>query len=215
MPHEIVDQVMWAGELAQRRVSHIVFMGQGEPMLNMPSVLRAISMLQEKPFEISQRHMTLSTVGIPHTIRELASHKLQLTLAISLHNALQKEREDIIPAAKSYSLVEMMEDARYYFAETGRRISWEVCLIEGVTTGPERAKQLVRYVSQLPKSHVNLLPWNRVDESDFQAPPDLRVKEFSDILTAAGIPNTVRAARGSDVNAACGQLRNASSKPKK
>ncbi|XP_078435768.1 radical SAM superfamily protein isoform X2 [Wolffia australiana] len=207
-PHEIVDQVLAIEEIFQRRVTNVVFMGMGEPMLNLKSVLEAHRCLN-KDIEIGQRMMTISTVGVPNTIKTLASHKLQSTLAVSLHAPNQELREKIVPSAKAYPLEALMVDCRDYFRETGRRVSYEYTLLAGVNDGVEHAEQLAALLHEFSRgSHVNLIPFNPIEDSEFRRPYKKAILAFAAALEKKRVTVSVRQTRGLDASAACGQLRN-------
>lgn len=206
--HEIVEQVLVIEELFKHRVTNVVFMGMGEPMLNLKSVLEAHRCLN-KDVKIGQRMMTISTVGVPNTIKMLASHKLQSTLAISLHAPNQKLRETIVPSAKAYPLDAIMEDCKDYFLETGRRVSFEYTLLAGVNDGKEHAAELAELLHECGRGyHVNLIPYNPVEGSEYRRPYKRAVLAFVEALESRKITVTVRQTRGLDASAACGQLRN-------
>ncbi|KAI0509825.1 hypothetical protein KFK09_010422 [Dendrobium nobile] len=206
--HEIVEQVMAIEEIFKHRVTNVVFMGMGEPMLNLKSVLEAHRCLN-KDIQIGQRMMTISTVGVPNTIKMLASHKLQSTLAVSLHAPNQKIREEIIPSAKSYPLDAIMHDCKEYFLETGRRVSFEYTLLAGTNDAVEHAIELAELLHCYSRgSHVNLIPFNPIDGSEYRRPYKKAVLAFAAALEDKKITVTVRQTRGLDASAACGQLRN-------
>ncbi|KAL2558202.1 Radical SAM superfamily protein [Forsythia ovata] len=206
--HEIVEQVLAIEEVFKNRVTNVVFMGMGEPMLNMKEVLEAHRCLN-KDIQIGQRMITISTVGVPNTIRKLASYKLQSTLAISLHAPNQKLREKIVPSAKSYPLDAIMKDCRDYFLETSRRVSFEYTLLAGVNDAVEHAKELAELLHEWgPGNHVNLIPFNPIEGSEYKRPYKKSVLAFSAALESRKITVSVRQTRGLDASAACGQLRN-------
>ncbi|EEF29230.1 probable dual-specificity RNA methyltransferase RlmN [Ricinus communis] len=206
--HEIVEQVLAIEEIFKNRVTNVVFMGMGEPMLNLKSVLEAHRCLN-KDVQIGQRMITISTVGVPNTIKKLASHKLQSTLALSLHAPNQKLRETIVPSAKSYPLDAIMKDCRDYFLETSRRVSFEYALLAGVNDRAEHAKELAELLHEWGRgSHVNLIPFNPIEGSDYQRPSKKAVQAFAAALESRKITVSVRQTRGMDASAACGQLRN-------
>ncbi len=154
--------------------------------------------------------ITISTVGVPNAIRNLANYDTQSTLAVSIHAPNQTLRESIVPSAKAYPIQALLQDCAEYFRVTGRRVTFEYTLLAGVNDSPECAEELVavlrRYGSM--KSHVNLIPWNPVDESEFSRPSKKAVQHFVDSMDRAGIAATVRHTRGLEAAAACGQLRN-------
>ncbi|XP_065869874.1 uncharacterized protein [Euphorbia lathyris] len=206
--HEIIEQVLAIEEIFKHRVTNVVFMGMGEPMLNLKSVLEAHRCLN-KDVQIGQRMITISTVGVPNTIKKLASHKLQSTLALSLHAPNQKLRETIVPSAKSYPLEAIMKDCRDYFTETNRRVSFEYALLAGVNDKREHAIELVDLLHEWGRgSHVNLIPFNPIEGSDYRRPSKKAVQAFADALESRKITVSIRQTRGLDANAACGQLRN-------
>ncbi|CAO2825503.1 unnamed protein product [Amaranthus hypochondriacus] len=206
--HEIVEQVLAIEDVFGHRVTNVVFMGMGEPMLNLKSVVEAHRCLN-KDIEIGQRMITISTVGVPNTIKKLASYKLQSTLAISLHAPNQKLREKIVPSAKAYPLEALMQDCRDYFLETNRRVSFEYTLLAGVNDSVEQAIELADLLHQWGRGHhVNLIPFNPIEGSEYKRPHRKAVHAFSAALESRKITTSVRQTRGLDASAACGQLRN-------
>jgi 23S rRNA (adenine2503-C2)-methyltransferase len=203
--YEIIDQVLTVQEDFQQRVSNIVFMGMGEPLLNLDHVLAAMRSLNED-VGIGKRSMTLSTVGIPGQIRRLAHQHLQSTLAVSLHASNQSVREQLIPSAKHYPLEALLADCRDYVQETGRRISFEYIVLAGLNDQPEHAVELATHLRGF-QSHVNLIPYNPIQEADYQRPSDRQMAQFLNILKQHHIAVSVRRSRGLDQHAACGQLR--------
>ncbi len=203
--HEIVDQVLTVQEDFGERVSHIVFMGMGEPLLNMQNVLGAIESLNQD-VGIGQRCLTLSTVGIPGRILELAEYKLQVTLAVSLHASNQALREQIIPSARPYKIDDLLAECREYVKITGRRVSFEYILLAGVNDLPEHAVELAKKLRGF-QSHVNLIPYNPIQEVDYKRPSRDRIQAFTQILEQKHIAVSVRYSRGLEADAACGQLR--------
>ncbi|XP_050386260.1 uncharacterized protein LOC126802651 [Argentina anserina] len=206
--HEIVEQVLAIEEIFKHRVTNVVFMGMGEPMMNLKSVLEAHQCLN-KDVQIGQRMMTISTVGVPNTIRKLAAHKLQSTLAVSLHAPNQKLRETIVPSAKAYPLSALMKDCSDYFNETNRRVSFEYALLAGVNDAVEHARELAELLHQWGKGyHVNLIPFNPIEDSEYKRPSKRAVQAFAAALESGKITVSTRQTRGLDADAACGQLRN-------
>ncbi|KAL3717780.1 hypothetical protein ACJRO7_002998 [Eucalyptus globulus] len=206
--HEIIEQVLAIEETFKHRVKNVVFMGMGEPMLNLKSVLEAHRCLN-KDVQIGQRMITISTVGVPNTIKKLASHKIQSTLAVSLHAPNQKLRESIVPSAKSYPLNAIMKDCQDYFQETSRRVSFEYALLAGVNDAEEHAIELAALLHEWGRgNHVNLIPFNPIDGSDYRRPSKKAVLAFASVLESRKIAVSVRQTRGLDASAACGQLRN-------
>lgn len=203
--HEIIDQVLTVQEDFQRRVSHIVFMGMGEPLLNIENVVGAIKSLNED-LGIGQRCITLSTVGIPGRILHLAQHQLQITLAVSLHAPNQALREQLIPSARPYLLQDLLAECREYVQLTGRRVTFEYILLAGVNDKPEQAAELTQLLRGF-QSHVNLIPYNPIQEANYQRPSSRRIQAFVNVLKQQQIAVSVRYSRGLEADAACGQLR--------
>jgi 23S rRNA (adenine2503-C2)-methyltransferase len=203
--HEIVDQVLTVQADFGRRVSHIVFMGMGEPLLNTANVVAAIRCLKQD-VGISQRSMTLSTVGIPGHIRKLADEQLQVTLAVSLHGSNQRQRLQLIPSAKAYPLTALLAECRDYVKLTGRRVSFEYILLANLNDRPQNAQELAQHLRGF-QSHVNLIPYNPIDEADYQRPSEASIRDFVAQLEDRHIAVSVRYSRGLEENAACGQLR--------
>ncbi len=209
--HEIVDQVLSIREAMERRPSHVVFMGMGEPLLNSEAVLAAIDCLC-RDLGMAQRQITVSTVGVPKTLPTLAERALerlgraQFTLAVSLHAPDQQLRQQLIPTAHAYPLEALLEDCRHYVAITGRRVSFEYILLGGVNDQPGHAEALATLLRGF-QSHVNLIAYNPIEEEDFQRPSPQAVEAFRMALVRRHVAVSVRASRGLDQDAACGQLR--------
>ncbi len=209
--NEIIDQILSLREVLNRRPSNIVFMGMGEPLLNIEAVLDSIYCMN-KDLEIGQRRITLSTVGILNTLPQLAElarerlGKVQFTLALSLHAPNQGLRESIIPSAKAYPLKTLIEDCRHYLDVTGRRVSFEYILLGDLNDQMEHAEELADLLSGF-QSHVNLIAYNPIAEEAFKRPSTFRIKQFMSVLERQGLAVSLRASRGLDQNAACGQLR--------
>jgi 23S rRNA (adenine2503-C2)-methyltransferase len=203
--HEIIDQILTVQTDFERRVSHIVFMGMGEPLLNMKSLVAAIQCLNQD-VGIGQRMMTVSTVGIPGKIRQFAEYQLQVTLAVSLHAPNQKLREQLIPSACHYSIENLITECRDYVKITGRRLSFEYILLGGLNDLPEQAIELAQLIRGF-QSHVNLIPYNPIQEVDYQRPSSERIQAFVKALKQQHIAVSVRYSRGLEADAACGQLR--------
>ncbi len=209
--NEILDQILSIREALNRRPSHVVFMGMGEPLLNIEAVLASISCINND-LGIGQRRITVSTVGVPNTLPQLAElalsrlGRVQFNLAISLHAANQKLRESLIPTAKQYPLKTLLADCKHYLALTGRRVSFEYILLDKLNDHIEHAEELAELVSGF-QSHVNLIAYNPIEGETFQRPSVNRVNKFMTVLQKRGVAVTLRASRGLDQNAACGQLR--------
>ncbi|MGK7909185.1 MAG: 23S rRNA (adenine(2503)-C(2))-methyltransferase RlmN, partial [Synechococcus sp.] len=203
--YEIVDQVLTVQQEMDRRVSNIVFMGMGEPLQNLPNVIESLRCLNED-IGIGQRHITVSTVGIPNQIRRFAQHKLQVTLAVSLHAPNQELRHQLIPSADQYPIQDLIDDCRSYVDTTGRRVSFEYILLGGVNDRLIHADQLADLVGGF-QSHVNVLLYNPISDADYKRPDSDRVERFINRLKQRRVAASVRRSRGLDADAACGQLR--------
>lgn len=203
--HEIIDQVLTVQSDFEQRVSNVVFMGMGEPMANLDEVVSAVKSLNQD-VGIGARSLTVSTVGIPGKIQQLAQHRLQIVLAVSLHASNQALREQLIPSAKKYTLDHLLDECRDYIQVTGRRVTFEYVLLAGVNDLPENAQELTQRLKGF-QTHVNLIPYNPISEVDYQRPKNHRIREFSTILEQANIAVSVRYSRGLEADAACGQLR--------
>jgi 23S rRNA (adenine2503-C2)-methyltransferase len=203
--HEIIDQVLTVQADFQRRVSNIVFMGMGEPLLNTDNVVAAVRSLNQD-VGIGQRMITVSTVGIPGHIRRLAEQQLQVTLAVSLHASNQALRTQLIPSADKYPLQDLLSECRDYVKITGRRVTFEYVVLADLNDQPEHALELASELRGF-QSHVNLIPYNPIVEVDYKRPSRQRVEAFTQQLKDKGIAVSVRYSRGLEEDAACGQLR--------
>ena len=206
---DIVSQVIHFAEILQKRGEHVtnlVFMGMGEPMANYDEMVRAVKILtHDRGFGLGQRHITISTIGISSGIDKLADENLQIGLAISLHAPNNELRKKLVPTAGPNSVEEIIDVGQRYFKKTGRRVTFEYALMDGINDSPEIAEEL-SVLLQGNGSHVNLIPINPT-AGDFKRPSDDRVSKFAEILSNAGVNCTVRVEKGSDISAACGQLR--------
>jgi len=212
---EIIDQVLTVQEVARKldlpmknngyRVSHVVFMGMGEPLLNYEATIKAIHLLNNE-MGIAMRQLTLSTVGYPPGIRKLAAENLQLTLAISLHAPNDTVRDHLIPALRGIPVKLIIEACRDYIQATGRRITFEYCMLRNINDSFAAAKELSFLLKGL-NCHVNLIPYNNVEKMDFRAPSRETMAGFRETLESTGIAVTQRQQRGASIAAACGQLR--------
>jgi 23S rRNA (adenine2503-C2)-methyltransferase len=190
--------------------SHVVFMGMGEPLLNLQNVLPAIHLMHDE-MGIAMRHITVSTVGVIAGIEKLAVEKLQLTLAVSLHAPDDELRHRLIPTSRKTRVVEIVNAAKEYVRVTGRRVTFEYVVLGGVNDDVRRAQLLARLCKGWP-CHVNLIPWNAVPDARlegalFHAPAKEDLRRFRATLEESGVTVTQRVQRGADVAAACGQLR--------
>ena len=204
-PAEMVDQVLSTQIDSGAPVSNIVLMGIGEPLDNFDTVLRFLSLVNcPDGLDIGMRHISLSTCGLVEQIDKLAQYRLQLTLSVSLHAPDDETRSKIMPVNRSVGVDRLMEACRRYFEQTGRRISYEYAMIDGVNDADWQADLLAKRLRGTP-AHVNLIPLNRVEESPLK--PSRRVAAFQKRLEDRGITVTVRRKLGGDIDASCGQLR--------
>ncbi len=189
-------------------VTNIVLMGMGEPLHNYENVLQALRILNSpEGFNLGARHMTVSTVGLVPAIRKLSQEPLQVNLAISLHAPTDELRGQTMPINRKYPLQELLAACKDYIAATGRQVTFEYVLIAGVNDTPTYAHQLGQLLAPLKQfAHVNCIPVNATDASYRPSGPDA-IRTFRDILREHGVSNSVRAERGDDIAAACGQLR--------
>ena len=206
---QIISQVIHFEEILRQRGEHVtnlVFMGMGEPMANYDEMIRAVKILTHpRGFGLGQRHITISTIGIVSGIEKLADENLQIGLAISLHAPTNDLRKKLVPTATPNSVEEIIESGHNYFKRTGRRVTFEYALMDGVNDSPNIANNLAKLLKG-NGSHVNLIPINPT-AGDFKRPSNNRVHEFERILSKAGINCTIRIEKGTEISAACGQLR--------
>lgn len=206
---EIVEQVLHINRFLKpkgERVCHIVFMGMGEPMENYQAVVEAIGIFNDpSAFLISQRRITVSTVGVVEGIEKLAKEDLSVNLVLSLHAPNQHLRKKIIPYARKYALEEILMAMERYARDTKRDITYEYTLLAGINDQPEHAEELANLLSG-KQCTVNLIPYNPVDGLNLRRPSKELIEEFRDILVEAGINTTWRYTKGKDIAAACGQL---------
>lgn len=206
-PSEMLDQVLFTQLDSGAPISNIVLMGIGEPLDNYDNVLRFLALVNDpEGMNIGMRHISLSTCGLVPGIDRLAGEDLQLTLSVSLHAPDDEVRSRLMPVNRRYPIDELLAACRRYFETTGRRISFEYAMIDGLNDTPEMANTLIRRLRGLP-AHVNLIPLNRIEESPLQPSARQAVAAFQKALTDAGITATVRRTLGSDIDASCGQLR--------
>jgi 23S rRNA (adenine2503-C2)-methyltransferase len=188
-------------------ITHIVYMGMGEPLSNYDATVRSLRRLMtDWAFDLGGRHITVSTVGLPAQMRRLADLELQITLAISLHAPTDALRGQLIPWAQHTSIDKIIEAGRYYFDRTGRELTLEYILLGQVNDRAEHARQLVRIARQI-RANINLIRYNEVAGLPYQRPSDEDVRAFQETLRQAGVSVQIRASRGRDISAACGQLR--------
>lgn len=202
---EIIEQVLTIQRDTGLKVTNIVFMGQGEPLLNLENVLKAMEIFNEN-FQIGARRLTVSTSGIVPKIYELAENDMQSTLAISLHAPNHEIRKKLMPVENKYDMKELKLALKKYVEKTERRITIEYLLIKGLNDSPESAKELAEYLSDI-KCNINLIPYNPTEQNDYQKPSNNTIQKFKYLLEHSGKKVTVRLERGADIDAACGQLR--------
>lgn len=205
---EIVEQVLRAAHAAPRRVDNVVFMGMGEPLANYDHTMAAIRRLRDDA-GISPRRITVSTVGVVPAMRRLADERLPVTLAVSLHAATDELRETLVPLNRRWPIGEVLDAAAVYQRATGRRVSVEYACIGGVNDDLEQAAILAERLRSVgpPTPHVNLIPLNPTAGFRGRAPNHARMETFARRLRVGGVEATVRRNRGTDIDAACGQLR--------
>ncbi len=205
---EMLNQIYMVQKDSGEKISNIVIMGTGEPLENYDNLLKFFDIINdEKGQNISLRKITMSTCGLVPKIYDLADLDLQITLAVSLHSANQKKREEILPIAKRYNLNDLKKSCEYYIEKTNKRITFEYILIDGFNDTYEDAMNLCSYLKGM-LCNVNLIPYNSIKESEISASKENNIEKFKKILTDNGVYATVRRELGSDINAACGQLRN-------
>lgn len=207
LPSEMLDQIYRIQSLTGERVSNVVIMGTGEPFDNYHNLMRFLRLLSDPlGLNISARNITVSTCGIPDKIRAFADEEMPITLALSLHAPNDEVRKKLMPVAFKYSLNEVMEAFKYYYDKTGRRLTFEYSMVEGINDDPDHAKELSGLVKGL-NCHINLIPVNPIKERDFRQTKNDRILKFKNILEKNRINVTIRREMGADINAACGQLR--------
>ncbi|HOW22214.1 MAG TPA: 23S rRNA (adenine(2503)-C(2))-methyltransferase RlmN [Sedimentibacter sp.] len=205
---EMLRQIYLIQKDTKEKISNVVIMGSGEPLENFDNVIKFLHIINdERGQNISMRKITLSTCGIVPYIYKLADLNLPITLAISLHASNQEKREQIMPIAKKYKLPDLLKACDYYVETTGRRLTFEYILIEGFNDSTEDAENLSKLLKG-KLANVNLIPCNYIKEADIKPSSDSDIMKFKKILTDKGINATLRRELGSDINAACGQLRN-------
>ncbi|MGH3664596.1 MAG: 23S rRNA (adenine(2503)-C(2))-methyltransferase RlmN [Egibacteraceae bacterium] len=216
----VVQRLLTTGEIAAQdalppslvrrvpgHVTNVVFMGMGEPLANLAATVDAVRWLcdQDRGMGLSARSVTVSTVGLVPGIRRLADLGLPLTLAVSLHAPDDALRDELVPVNRQHPLAEVLAACRDWQDRTGRRLTFEYVVIDGINAEPEHARRLAALVGGL-RAHVNLIPMNPTPAVPWHAPSAAAQQAFCDVLTRAGVPATVRRNRGTDIDAACGQL---------
>ncbi|GAV23722.1 23S rRNA (adenine(2503)-C(2))-methyltransferase RlmN [Carboxydothermus pertinax] len=204
---EMLEQLLLLQKDSQEKINRIVLMGSGEPLDNYEEVVKFIKRVNEKDnFNISFRKITVSTCGIVPKIRQLAEENLPVTLAISLHAPEDSLRNELLPINKRWGLEELLSAAWYFIEKTGRRVSFEYALIEGVNDSPNYALKLATLLKG-KLVHVNLIPYNKIGGQNFKTSSDEKIEKFKEILKKAAIPVTVRRELGDEIEGACGQLK--------
>ena len=204
---EIVEQILAIQRDEQIRISNIVFMGIGEPLDNFDNVMKAIKILNNpKGLNIGARHISISTSGLVPKIYELADKNLQCTLSISLHATNDKKRSEMMPVNNAYNIEELMKACRYYISKTNKRISFEYALAKDNNDNLKDADELAKLLKGM-LCHVNLIPINKIEIGQFTKSTNENIIKFRDYLNSKGIVATIRRDLGSDIDAACGQLR--------
>lgn len=210
-PGQVVEQALRLTHMLPKegpghRITNIVFMGMGEPLANFDTTVAALRTLMAPwAFHISGRKITVSTVGLPPQMKRFAELGLTATLAISLHAPNDELRSQIIPWAEKISITQLVDAGKYYFEKTGREVTLEYIMLDGVNTLPEHARQLAT-VAKLLRANVNLIYYNEVPELEFKRPTGQTMFAFQNTLRSAGVNAHVRKSRGRDIAAACGQL---------
>ena len=206
-PGEIVEQLLAIERDENIRISNLVFMGIGEPLDNYDNVMKAIKLLNHpKGINMGARHISISTSGIVPNIYQLADENIQCTLSISLHSSSNEKRSSMMPINNLYNIQELMKACRYYIEKTNKRISFEYALAKDNNDSLEDAKGLVQLLKGT-LCHVNLIPINKIEDGKFNKSSNESIIKFRDYLNKHGIVATIRRELGSDIDAACGQLR--------
>ncbi len=201
---EIIEQVLTIQRDTGLKVTNVVFMGQGEPLLNLDNVLKAMEMFNEN-FQIGARRLTVSTSGIIPQIKKLADLDMQSTLALSLHASNHEGRKQLMQIENKYPMDELHKALKYYVEKTGRRITIEYLLIKDLNDTITSAKQLAAYLKDI-KCNINLIPYNPTAKNDYKRPSNNSIMKFKYLMEHSGKKVTVRLERGGDIDAACGQL---------
>jgi 23S rRNA (adenine2503-C2)-methyltransferase len=210
---EIVDQVVLLNQQAERmldkKITNIVFMGMGEPLLNYKQVLRAINTISSPDaLGMSPRRITVSTAGVAKGIRQLADDRVRFKLALSLHAANDAKRNQIMPINDANNIKSLVDALNYFYQETGNEITFEYILFKDFNDGQRDADELVKLYRQVPADLVNIIEYNPIDKARFEKPDAVKVDQFMDCLSKNRVNARLRRSRGKDIDAACGQLAN-------
>lgn len=207
LPSEILEQIYKISKDSGEKISNVVLMGIGEPLDNFDNVVKFLKILSsEKGHNLGLRHVSLSTCGVVDRIYDLANMKLQLTLSVSLHAQNDELRSKTMPINNKYKIKELLNACKYYADHTSRRVSFEYALIKGFNDTRECADELAKRLRGI-MCHLNLIPVNEINETDFVQTERQNVENFRDYMVKLGINATIRRTLGADINAACGQLR--------
>ena len=206
-PSELLDQVIFSQKESGLPISNIVLMGIGEPLDNFDAVMQFLELVNSPDgLNIGMRHISLSTCGLVDKIKMLAERKLQLTLSVSLHSPDDESRSQIMPVNRRWGVDTLLAACRDYFEKTGRRVSFEYTMIDGVSDSEAQAQLLAKKLQGMA-AHVNLIPLNSVEETGLRTSTHAAIARFQEILQQHGVTATVRRTLGSDIDASCGQLR--------
>ena len=206
-PGEMLEEVMFSEKDSGLKISNIVLMGIGEPLDNFDNVVKFLQLVNcPQGMDIGMRHISLSTCGLTERFDKLAALNLQLTLSVSLHAPDDETRSRIMPANRGRGVAQLMDACEQYYRQTGRRISFEYAMIDGVNDSDAQAALLAAHAKRV-SAHVNLIPLNHVEESKLRPTPPERLKRFKALLEREGVNVTVRRSLGGDIDASCGQLR--------
>ena len=204
---EMLEQIYASSRAMGERISHVVVMGTGEPLDNYENLIRFLRLLtDEKGYNLSARNITVSSCGIVPRIYDLANENLPITFALSLHAPTDEERKELMPVAHRYTLAETLDACRAYFDRTGRRVTFEYSLVKGKNDSKEQAIKLAKLLAGM-NCHVNLIPINPVEEREYEKSDQDSIAKFKLTLEKNHINATIRKSMGSDIDAACGQLR--------
>lgn len=207
LAYEIVQQILIIEEDIQKRITHVVVMGIGEPFDNYDNVMKFVKIINSgKGIDIGSRHITISTCGVVPGIKKFMNEEGQVNLAISLHAPNDELRSKLMPINKAYNLNELMESIKEYISKTNRRVTFEYIMLEGINDSEKEAKQLVKLLKGI-NCYVNLIPYNETDNIGFKRTKEWKILKFYDILKSNKINTTIRKEFGGTVDAACGQLR--------